>query len=78
MTNKCSCKFCQFQPESNRVLNAIELAAGMEVWLAGEDSKLSDFSLKPDDIQRLSAALGFQVAQADHVWEIAQRLRSKK
>jgi hypothetical protein len=73
----CSCKFCEFQPRSSRVLTAIESVSSAEIWLAGEQTLLADFALSDQELADLSTLLGVKVSQKDYVWEIAQRVSNK-
>jgi len=73
----CPCNFCKFQPESNQVLYAIEAVTDIKIYFVTDKSNLLDFALNTSELKQLEASLGVPVSNKDHVWEIAQRLRSK-
>jgi hypothetical protein len=54
------------------------MVAHVDICFVTEKSCLSDFSINPDEIKRLTEVLGFAVSLKDHVWEVAQRLRARK
>jgi hypothetical protein len=78
MAGKCDCKLCEYQPESNQVIDAIDAIFGIETLMVAGDSAISDFGPVDDDLLALQAYLKVPVAKSDYVWQVAKRIRDER